>query len=119
MKETIKEIFNRLVMICLTILAINIDWKLALITPPISFKILDFIFSSHTRIYNKIAKLFLDVFTWFCYLGYLIFSIILSNSNIEGWYSWLIGIGFWLIFGQILGFLFPRRWHFEKIENRL
>ena len=119
MSGTIKEILNRIIMIGLTLFAIKIDWKLALIAPPIAFKIFDSILSSHSRINNEIIKLFLDILTWISFGGYLVFVIIIANRNIDGWYSWLIGIGIWLLFGQIMGFLFPKRWHFEKIENRL
>lgn len=119
MSETIKEIFNRTMMVALTVFAIKIDWRLALIAPPILFKIFDSILSRHSRIYNNITKLILDILTWISFISYLVFAIILTNKNIDGWYSWIIGIGIWLLFGQILGFLFPSRWHFEKIENRL
>ena len=115
----LKEVFNRIMMVVLTLFAIKIDWKLALIAPPIAFKIFDSILSSHSRIDNNIIKLILDVLTWISYVGYLIFAILFANSNIDAWYSWLVGIGMWLLFGQILGFLFPRRWHFENIEKRL
>lgn len=115
----IKELISRIFMVGLTIIMLNYYWQLALIMPPISFTIINSILSRTDRVNNQIAKLLLDVLTWISYIGYLIFAIILVNLNVDKWYSWIIGIIVWLIFGQLLGFLWPKRWHFEKIEDNL
>lgn len=115
--NTIKEIIGRTLMVVLTIFMLKVNWKLALITPPLIFYIFNAIFCRTDRIYNQTSRLILDILTWISYVGYLVFSIILSNQNISSWYSWLVGILIWLLFAQLLGFLWPKRWHYEKIED--
>ena len=119
MKEILKELFGRLLMVGFTILIWETNWILTIITPPIIFFIFNTLFCRRDRIFNEKAKAILDLLTWLSYLAYLLFTIILSNQNIERWYSWLIGVLIWIVFSLILGFLAPKRWHYEKIENRL
>ncbi len=115
--NVIKEIIGRILMVGFTIFMLNVNWKLALITPPIIFKIFDMAFCRTNNIYNRTSRLYLDILTWASYIGYLVFSIILLNKNIANWYSWLIAIFIWLLFAQLLGFLWPMRWHNEKVDS--
>ncbi len=57
MNETLKELIGRMFMIGLTLLMLKVDWRLALLTPPITFAIYTNVFCKTDRIYNQIAKL--------------------------------------------------------------
>lgn len=119
MIEIIKEIIGRLSVIVITFIIFRFDWRLSLIAPPLLFKIYNITFCFRDRIYQRIWKLILDLITHLFHFGYLVYAIILCNQNIDGWYSWVIGIITWLILCQLLGFLWPRRWHYEKVEGHL
>ncbi len=115
----VKEIIGRFLTLILTILSYSVDWKLALITPPLVFKFYNLTFCARDRIAKRKSKLILDIITHAFHYGYLIYSIVICNLNIDKWYSWLIGIAGWLVLGQLFGFLWPRRWHYEKVEGDL
>ena len=72
-----------------------------------------------SRIANPVAKLVADAITWILWLGYIGYSIVSFGLNLGHWYGWVIGVVVGLVVAQFLGFIWPHRWHLEKVEGNL
>jgi len=64
-------------------------------------------------------RLFADLISHAIYLAYLTYCIVGFGHHIGSWYGWVIGIAVGLVVVQILGLLWPRRWHIEVIGSQL
>jgi len=49
-------------------------------------------------------------------MGYAVVSM---GRNIGHWYGWVLGFVVAIGIAQLLGLLWPHRWHLERIEGRL
>lgn len=67
---------------------------------------------------GPVQRLILDFISWGIYLAYIGFSVYLCGRNIGSWYGWLIGLAIGLFVAQLLGWLFPYRWHKEVMMGK-
>jgi len=114
-----KEIIGRILMVVGTIVSFKISLWAPIIAAPLIFRPYNSIFCFRDRIYNNSHRLILDMITHCCYIGYLFLCIVIFYQKIGRWYGGLIGFFVFLILAQILGLLWPRRWHYERIEGNI
>ncbi|PKK88451.1 MAG: hypothetical protein CVV64_18810 [Candidatus Wallbacteria bacterium HGW-Wallbacteria-1] len=111
-----KELIGRILMVVGSIVSFKISWWAPMVAAPLIFKVYILMFCFTDRIYDRNLKMFLDLLTHASYFGYLIMCVVLFSQNMGKWY---FGFLSWLIVAQFLGFLWPRRWFYEMVENRL
>ena len=117
MKVFTMEIFGRLALILLCVVSFQISWWLPVVIAPIFHQVYDTKFCRRARIFNPILKLLADFLTYIVWIGYVVVTVYVFGQNIGHWYGWCIGIITGLVVAQILGLLFPRRWHLERIDG--
>lgn len=60
-----------------------------------------------------------DFTTFGMYGGYVIYSVVVFGRHIGSWYGWAIGLVVGLVVVQILGLLWPARWHDEALQGKM
>lgn len=115
----IKEIIGRFIVVALVVWSFFFMWWIPLIIAPLFWQIWDSLFGRHSRIYNPVLKLIADAITYVIWLSYIAYSIIFFGRNVGHWYVWLIGVILGIFIAQILGLLWPNRWHSERVERNL
>jgi len=68
---------------------------------------------------TDLFKMIADFITFGIYAGYVVYSVIVFGRHIGSWYGWVIGLVLSLLIVQILGLLWPARWHDEGVQGRL
>lgn len=111
-----KEIIGRFLMIIGTVASGWLSWWAPLVAAPLIFKIFILKFCFTDRIYDRNQRLIMDLITHASYVGYLILSVVLFSQNTGRWY---LGLILWFFVAQLFGFFWPRRWHFEALEERV
>jgi len=111
-----KELVGRILMVLGTVLAFRVSWWAPLVAAPLIFKIYNVTFCVRDRIYDLSQRLILDIITHTSYLGYLILAIVLFQHNMGKWY---LGLITWFVVAHLFGLLWPRRWHYERMEGTL
>lgn len=115
----IKELIGRVLMIAGTVYAFWISWWAPIVAAPIIWKIYNVGFCFTDRTKDQSQGLILDMVTHVIFFAYLILCVVQFGLNIDHWYGWVIGFVVWLIVAQILGLLWPRRWHYERMDGQL
>lgn len=118
MKDVTMEIFGRLALILLCVVSFRFSWWLPVVIAPMFHQVYDTLFCRRARIFNPILKLLADIFTYFVWFGYIVFAVYVFGQNIGHWYGWCIGIITGFVVAQILGLLFPMRWHLEREDEK-
>jgi hypothetical protein len=114
--ESSKEIIGRIIMLICTVLSFYISWWAPLVAAPLIWKIYNVSFCFTDRIYDRKTHLILDIVTHATYWAYLVLAITQFTLNGGRWY---LGLVVWFVVAQLFGLLWPRRWHYEKIEGHL
>lgn len=113
------EFLGRVILIALTVLAATKVWWAPLIVAPVFWQVWDSIFCRGSRIYASGLRLVADGLTHLVWLSYIGYTIAVMGSNIGHWYGWCLGIVVAIGVAQLLGLLWPHRWHLERIEGGL
>jgi hypothetical protein len=112
-----KELAGRIILIVLAAYSYFITWWLPIIVAPFFWQLWDILTGRHSRITEPISKLLADLITHLLWAGYIIYSIVSFGYNIDQWYGWLFGIIVGLVIAQLLGLLWPHRWHLETMQG--
>lgn len=118
-RHLIEELVGRILLIVLTVLSISKRWWLPVVVAPVLWQFWDMTAGRGSRITHPISKLIGDGITWIVWLAYIAYTIVVFGTNIGHWYGWLGGVLVALVVAQVLGLLWPQRWHRERVEGDL
>jgi hypothetical protein len=114
-----KELIGRVILIALVLGSYLLKWWIPLIVGPLFWQIWNTVTGRRSRIPHPVLKLIADAITWILWLSYIVYSIVSFGLNIGHWYGWLIGVVVGFVVAQILGLLWPKRWHLEQVDGNL
>ena len=113
------ECVGRVILIAVTTVAATTVWWAPIIAAPVSWQVWDGVLGRRSRILSPGLKLVADGLTHLIWLSYIVYTITAMGMSIGHWYGWSLGVVVAIGVAQLLGLLWPRRWHLERIEGRL
>ena len=113
------EFLGRVILVALAALTATEVWWGPLVVAPLFWQIWDAVFGQRSRISTGGLKLMADGLTYMIWLSYVGYAIVSMGRNIGYWYGWVLGVAVGIGVAQLLGLLWPHRWHLERIEGRL
>lgn len=113
------ECLGRVILIALAVLAATKVWWAPLVAAPVFWQVWDGVFGRGSRINDPGLKLAADALTHLIWLSYIGYTIAAMGRNIGHWYGWGLGVAVAIGVAQVLGLLWPHRWHLERVEGRV
>jgi len=118
-KHFSEEMVGRVLLVLFCVISAGQRWWLPIVIAPVFWQFWDITAGRRSRIYQPALKLIADGITWLVWLGYIGYSTVSFGLSVGHWYGWLLGVLVALIVAQLVGLLWPRRWHLEAMDGRL
>lgn len=118
-KHFIVEMIGRVLLVVFCVISGGQRWWLPIVVAPVFWQVWIITAGRRSTISQPALKLIADGITWAVWLGYIGYSIVSFGLSIGHWYGWLFGVLIALVVAQLLGLLWPDRWHLEAVEGRL
>jgi len=119
----IVELIGRIILIVVFWFTLRMGWWVPLVSTVLFWQIWNMI-SPRSGYYfdttsTDLFKMLADLTTFGIYAGYVVYSVIVFGRHIGAWYGLVIGLILSLVVVQILGLLWPTRWHDEAVQGKM
>lgn len=113
------EVIGRLFLCAVVAIVYQSGWWYPLLAAPVFWQIWLIITGRVSRIDNPFYRLAADILSYCIWALYVAYSTYSFGLYIGRWYGFILGFVIGIVVCNVLGLLFPSRWTFEIIDDRM